>query len=168
MAERTIITNSLSKTYAMTGWRVGYAAGDSHLISQLVKIHYAVNVSAPSPAEKAAIAALTGPQDCVRKMIEEYGRRRRLIVEELNKIRGIRCSLPQGAFYVFPNISALGITSMDFAKRLAIEARVATVPGTAFGPDGEGYLRLSYASSVESITEALRRIKVVADEIDLK
>ncbi|MFH0748580.1 MAG: pyridoxal phosphate-dependent aminotransferase [Candidatus Bathyarchaeota archaeon] len=165
MSERTIITNSLSKTYAMTGWRVGYAAGDAKLISQLVKIHYAVNVSAPSMAQKAAIAALTGPQDCVKRMIDEYDRRRKIIFEGINKIKGIRCLRPQGAFYVFPNISALGMSSVDLAKRLAMEAKVATVPGTTYGPDGEGYLRLSYASSTENIVEALQRIKKVVEKL---
>lgn len=165
MFERTIITDSVSKTYAMTGWRVGYAVGETHLISQLVKIHYAMNVSVPSMAQRAAIAALTGPQDCVGEMVKEYDRRRRSIIKGLNEIKGMRCSLPKGAFYAFPNISALRVPSLEFAKRLAVEARVATVPGTAFGPEGEGYLRLSYASSAESIVEALRRIRAVAERL---
>jgi len=166
MFERTIITNSFSKTYAMTGWRVGYAAGDPQLISQLLKVHYAMNVSAPMMAQKAAITALTGSQDPVIEMVNEYDRRRKIMFEGLNKIRGITCALPKGAFYAFPNISSFGISSIALAKRLAMEARVATVPGIAFGPDGEGHLRLSYASSTKSIIEAIERVDVFLEQMD--
>lgn len=158
MFERTIVTNSFSKTYAMTGWRVGYAVGPSSFISQVVNVHYATNVSVPMMAQMAAVAALSGSQSCVEEMLREYDRRRRIIVEGLNRIHGIECPWPKGAFFVFPKIEVFDGKSLDFAKFLASEARVATVPGVAFGSDGEGYMRLSYSASVASIREALSRI----------
>ncbi|MDQ1280901.1 MAG: Aminotransferase [Thermoproteota archaeon] len=165
MFERTIITNSFSKTYAMTGWRVGYAIGPPSLISQVVNVHYATNVSVPMMAQMAAVAALSGSQDCVEKMLSEYGRRRRIIVEGLNRIHGIKCSWPQGAFFVFPKIDFLNGRSLEFAKFLALEARVAVVPGVAFGSDGEGYMRLSYSASVDNINEALKRIGEATEKL---
>ena len=159
MEERTIVTNSFSKTYAMTGWRVGFAAGRSEFISQMLKIHYATTICASAIAQRAAITALTGPQDCVREMTAEYVKRRRIIVDGLNKIPRFKCAMPKGAFYVFPNIKGFRRSSEDFAKFLVKEARVVTVNGSAFGPDGEGHLRISYATSTENIEAALERIK---------
>lgn len=165
MEERTIVTNSFSKTYAMTGWRVGFVAGRPEFISQMLKIHYATAICASAIAQRAAIAALTGPQDCVREMTGEYDLRRKIIVDGLNKIHGFKCTMPKGAFYVFPNIKGFGMPSEEFAKFLVKEARVVTVNGSAFGPDGEGYLRISYAASTENIKEALKRIKEAAERI---
>jgi len=165
MEERTIVTNSFSKTYAMTGWRVGFAAGRSEFISQMLKVHYATAICASAIAQRAAIAALTGPQDCVREMTAEYDRRRQIIVDGLNKIPGFKCAMPKGAFYVFPNIKEFRMPSEDFAKFLVKEARVVTVNGSAFGPDGEGYLRISYAASAEDIKEALERIKEATERL---
>ncbi len=165
MKERTIITNSFSKTYAMTGWRVGFIAGHSTFISQMLKVHYATTICASTIAQMAAIAALSGPQDCVKAMTAEYDQRRKLIVEGLNNIPGFECTMPRGAFYVFPNIRQFGMTSEEFAKYLISEARVITVPGSAFGPLGEGHLRISYAAPIANIKEALSRIKEAAENL---
>lgn len=165
MGERTIVTNSFSKTYAMTGWRVGFAAGRSEFISQMLKVHYATAVCASAIAQRAAIAALIGSQNCVRKMTAEYDRRRKLIVDGLSEIPRFNCAMPNGAFYVFPNISEFNMPSEDFAKFLVKEARVVTVNGSAFGSDGEGYLRVSYAASKENIKEALERIKEATERL---
>ncbi|MFQ6076780.1 MAG: pyridoxal phosphate-dependent aminotransferase [Candidatus Bathyarchaeia archaeon] len=166
MAERTVITNSFSKTYAMTGWRVGYAAGDENIISQALKIHYPVAISAPSIAQRGAMAALTGSQDCVTQMVEEYDRRRKIIVNGLNTIPGVRCRMPKGAFYAFPNIEEFGLSSLEFAKFLVSEARVATVPGSTYGEDGEGHLRVSYATSAEKLREAVERIRAAVEKLN--
>lgn len=165
MGERTIVTNSFSKTYAMTGWRVGFVAGRSEFISQMLKLHYVTAICASAIAQRAAIAALTGPQDCVREMTAEYARRRKIIVDGLNKIPRFKCAMPKGAFYVFPNITGFRMPSEGFAKFLVKEARVVTVNGSAFGPDGEGHLRISYAASKETIKEALERIKEATERL---
>lgn len=165
MEERTIITNSFSKTYAMTGWRIGFIAGKSELISQMLKVHYATIICASTIAQMAAIAAYLGPQDCVKDMTAEYYRRRKLIVDGLSNISGFKCIMPRGAFYAFPNIEQFGMSSEEFAKYLVREARVITAPGSAFGPEGEGHLRISYAASMENINEALSRIKEATDKL---
>ena len=165
MEDRTIVTNSFSKTYAMTGWRIGYAAGNPNIIQQALRCHYAFNMSAVAFIQKAAIAALTGPQDDVREMIKEYAARRKIIVEQLQKIKGVHASAPRGAFYVFPRISDFGINSMEFAKMLAKDAHVATVPGSAYGERGEGHVRISFAASRDKILEACNRIARVTEKL---
>jgi aminotransferase len=165
MEERTIITNSFSKTYAMTGWRVGFIAGSSEIISNALKVHYATTICASTISQKAAIAALIGPQNCVKEMASEYDARRKIIVEGLNKIAGFKCNMPKGAFYVFPNIKEFKMSSEAFAKHLVKEARVVTVNGSAFGPDGEGYLRISYAASQKNILNALDRISEATEKL---
>ncbi len=163
MEDRTIVTNSFSKTYAMTGWRIGYAAGNISIIQHALRCHYAFNMSAVAFIQKAAIAALTGPQDDVREMIKEYTARRKIIMEQLQKIKGVHARAPRGAFYVFPRISDFGINSMEFAKMLAKDAHVATVPGSAYGESGEGHIRISFAASRDKIVEACNRLGRVAE-----
>ena len=128
-------------------------------------MHYNMLVSAPSISQRAAIAALLGPQDCVREMVAEYDRRRKLIVNGLNKIPGISCRMPRGAFYAFPNIKRLGMSSVDFAMYLVNEFHVAVTPGSMFGPDGEGHLRISYATAYEKCEEALARIERAVEKL---
>ncbi len=159
MAERTIILDGFSKTYAMTGWRLGFGVMPRELapaISRLVT--NSVSCTAHF-VQTAGAAALTGPQDEVGRMVEEFRRRRQVIVEGLNSIPGIRCVMPAGAFYAFPNISGTGLDSKTFADRLLDEGGVAALSGTAFGRFGEGYLRLSYANSIQAIETAIERIR---------
>ncbi len=158
MEERTIILDGFSKTYAMTGWRLGYGAMPVALAEQMTKL-MVNSVSCTSMAvQRAGIAALNGPQDDVRAMVAAFRRRRDLIVDGLNAIPGVRCLRPKGAFYVFPNIQATGMTSKQFADYLLNEHGVAALAGTAFGQYGEGYLRLSYANSEANLQKALERI----------
>lgn len=159
MTERTLTVNSFSKTYAMTGWRVGYAAGNSELIAKIRAISEHTCWCPNSIAQKAAIAALKGPQECVKEMVEEFRRRRDLITTGLNQIDGFKCNSPGGAFYAFPDIEEVGLSSMDLAQSLLRKAKVAVVPGIAFGSEGEGSIRFSFANSREHISEALERIK---------
>jgi len=158
MLERTITVFSFSKTYAMTGMRVGYAVSGRELIRQMTKLqeHYVACVN--SVAQKAAIAALRGPQTCVDDMLREYTRRRDVVLDGLSRIQMITCRKPAGAFYAFPNISKSGQDSRTFVRNLLKEAKVATVPGVAFGKLGEGHIRLSFATSTENIKEALKRM----------
>jgi aspartate/methionine/tyrosine aminotransferase len=158
MLERTISVFSFSKTYAMTGMRVGYTVSAKELIREMTKLqeHYVACVN--SPAQKAAIAAIRGSQTCVDEMLKEYTRRRDIVVEGLSRIEMMTCRKPAGAFYAFPNISKSGQDSRTFVRNLLKEAKVATVPGAAFGKHGEGHIRLSFATSVENIKEALKRI----------
>ncbi|MFH0846443.1 MAG: pyridoxal phosphate-dependent aminotransferase [Chloroflexota bacterium] len=158
MLDRTILLNGFSKTYAMTGWRLGYAVMPQELVEPVVKL--IVNSVSCTPAfiQHAGIAALTGPQDSVPVMVNEFRRRRNLIVSGLNGIPGISCLSPRGAFYVFPNVKKLGLSSDKLADFLLNEAGVAALSGSAFGRYGEGYLRLSYATSAGNIKEALARI----------
>jgi aspartate aminotransferase len=159
MAERTIILDGFSKTYAMTGWRLGYGAMPVVFAGQIAKL-MVNSVSCTSMAvQRAGLAALTGPQDEVRKMVEAFRRRRDLIVAGLNAIPGLSCLCPKGAFYVFPNITGTGLTSKQFADHLLNEHGVAALAGTSFGKHGEGYLRLSYANSEENLRKALERIE---------
>jgi aminotransferase len=159
MRERTLIVNSFSKTYAMTGLRVGYVCGPEELISALWLAHQFTVACVNSPAQYAALAALKGPQDFVKDMVHEFDRRRHLVHERFNGIRGFGCDLPRGAFYVFPSVRDFGMSSEKFAGFLADESRVAIVPGTAFGSYGEGYIRVSYAAAYEQLDEALDRIE---------
>ncbi len=159
MWERTLILNGLSKSHAMTGWRLGYIAGPEPLISEMLKIHQHSSTCASSFVQEAAVAALNGPQDYTAYMIGRYKARRDRLVEALNAIPGIRCDLPQGAFYAFPNVAGTGLSSLEFTDRLLDAEAVAVTPGDAFGPGGEGYVRLSYANSDEMLEEGARRIK---------
>jgi aspartate/methionine/tyrosine aminotransferase len=162
MAERTIVLDGFSKTYAMTGWRLGYGAMPVHFAEQISKL-MVNSVSCTSVAvQRAGLEALTGPQDEVRQMVEAFRRRRDLMVDGLNKIPGVTCLEPKGAFYVFPNISGTGMASKPFADYLLNEHGVAALSGTSFGKYGEGYLRLSYANSEENLQKALARIEVAA------
>ena len=165
MKERTITINSFSKTYAMTGWRIGYAAGPKEVIDQMVKLQQYMSVHAPAMAQRAALAALRGPQTFVEEMVREFDRRRRFIVERLNSIEGLSCVRPRGAFYVFLNIRGLNVSSEEAALLFLEKARVVTVPGSAFGPSGEGYLRVSYAKPIEQLEEACNRIEEAVKSI---
>lgn len=158
MRERTIVASGFSKTYAMTGWRLGYTAAPREITRQMLKIHQYAIMCASTTSQLAAIEALRAGDDDIAMMHDEYNRRRRYIVSGLRGL-GIDCFDPEGAFYVFPNISRFGMTSEEFCSRLLNEQRVAIVPGTAFGDCGEGFARISYAYSVEHITAALDRIE---------
>jgi len=157
MRDRTILLNGFSKSYAMTGWRVGYAAGNSDFIAVMKKIHQYTALCAPITAQIAAVEALRNGRQGMKNMVEQYGRRRRLILQGF-KEAGLPCFEPRGAFYAFPDISVTGLSSEEFAQQLLQEEKVAVVPGNAFGEQGEGYIRCAYAASVEDITEALRRM----------
>ena len=159
MAERLILLDGFSKIYAMTGWRLGYGIMPEELAFWVGRLMTNSNSCTASFTQIAGIEALTGPQDEARAMVAEFERRRDVIVSGLNKIDGFSCIQPDGAFYVFPNITALGRTSKELESYFLEECGVATLTGTSFGALGEGYIRLSYANSVENITEALRRIK---------
>lgn len=164
MAERTVVINGFSKSFAMTGWRLGYAAGPETIIRQMLKVHQYVIMCAPTTSQYAAIEALRAGDDDVAQMRESYDERRRFLVKALNDI-GIPCFEPLGAFYVFPNISRFGMTSEDFAMELLKKEKVAVVPGTAFGECGEGFLRISYAYSVENLKVAIGKIKNFIDTL---
>lgn len=156
--ERTVLLNGFSKAYAMTGWRVAYVCAPQPVIEGLLKIHQYAMLCAPHVAQLAAIEALRNAESDVREMVREYDRRRRFFVSGLNSI-GLTCSEPKGAFYAFPSIAASGLSSEEFAERLLYDERVAVVPGTAFGPSGEGYIRCSYAAGLEQLEEALVRME---------
>src|SRR6478752_6610244 len=158
MAERTIILDGFSKTYAMTGWRLGYGAMPIDFAQVITKLMVNSNSCTSMAVQRAGLEALTGPQDDVREMVEAFRRRRTLIVDGLNAIDGITCNLPKGAFYVFPNITGTGMSSRDFADYLLQEHGVAGIAGTSFGSYGEGYLRLSYANSDANLERALERV----------
>ncbi len=158
MKERTIVINGFSKSYAMTGWRLGYAAGPKEIIDQMIKIHQFAIMCAPTTSQYAAVEALKNGDDDVATMREAYDQRRRYLVTRLNEM-GMPCFEPKGAFYVFPCIKDFGMTSDEFASTLLQEEKVAVVPGTAFGDCGEGFLRISYAYSIENLKVALDRIE---------
>lgn len=158
MKERTIVINGFSKSYAMTGWRLGYAAGPESIIAQMIKIHQFAIMCAPTTSQYAAVEALKNGDDDVAMMREEYDKRRRYVVNALREM-GLACFEPRGAFYVFPDIRNTGMTSDEFANRLLAEEKVAVVPGTAFGDCGEGFLRISYAYSIENLKIALGRME---------
>jgi aminotransferase len=160
MAERTITLNGFSKAYASTGWRVGYLAAKGELMDAVYKIHQYCMMCAPTVSQYAMIAAFDEERS-VREMVKVYDARRQLLVKGLNEIDGISCHMPHGAFYAFPNIMKTGLTSEQFAEKLIKEAEVAVVPGSAFGPGGEGYVRCCYAVSTEEINTALERIAKV-------
>ena len=157
MKERTVLISGFSKSHAMTGWRIGYVAAESRCIQALTKIHQYTMLSAPTMAQMAAIEALRNGEVEVERMVQEYNRRRRIMVKRLNEI-GLPCFEPKGAFYTFPSIKNTGMNSEEFAETLLKEERVAVVPGTAFGLCGEGFVRCCYAASLPDIEEALRRM----------
>ncbi|ATZ61319.2 MAG: aminotransferase class I/II-fold pyridoxal phosphate-dependent enzyme [Methanosarcinales archaeon Met12] len=158
MQDRTILLNGFSKSYAMTGWRIGYALGDPEIIGAMLKIHQYTMLCAPITAQMAAIDALKNGKDNVTEMVHEYDRRRRLIVKGLNDL-GLDCFEPRGAFYAFPSIKNTGMTSKEFAEELLKEQKVAVVPGDVFGESGAGFVRCAYAVSRNEIKEALERIR---------
>ena len=158
MKERCILINGFSKTFAMTGWRLGYACGPKEIMAMITKIHQFAIMCAPTTSQFAAIEALRNCDDDVARMLEEYDMRRKIIVSGFNKI-GLECREPKGAFYAFPSIKSTGMTSEEFCERLLHEKHVAVVPGTAFGDSGEGFIRTSYCYSTAHIKEALRRIE---------
>ena len=158
MAERTIVVNGFSKSYAMTGWRLGYAAGPAPLVKVMTKIHQSCIMSAPTTSQYAALTALRQCDDQIEMMRDEYNRRRRYVVKALNEM-GLTCFEPRGAFYVFPSIQISGLTSSEFCEQLLREKEVAIIPGSAFGASGEGYARISYAYSVDHLQTAMKRIR---------
>ncbi len=164
MKERTIIVNGFSKTYAMTGWRLGYAVGPAEIISVMTKVHQYAIMSAPTTSQYAAVEALKNGDEDINRMREEYNYRRRVIVDGFRKM-GLDCFEPEGAFYVFPSVQSTGLNSNDFSEQLLYKEKVAVVPGTAFGASGEGFIRCSYAYSIANIQEALERIKRFVDYI---
>ena len=157
--DRLILLDGWSKTYAMTGWRMGYAVWPQALVEGATRLAVNCHSCVNSAAQHAGIAALEGPQDAVDGMVSAFDRRRRLIVKGLNNLPGIRCCIPAGAFYAFPNITETGLTARNLQDRLLEEAGVATVAGTSFGAMGEGYIRFSYANSIENIEQALSRVE---------
>lgn len=158
MKDRTIVLNGFSKAQAMTGWRIGYALGPEPLISAMVKIHQYTMLCAPIMGQVAAIESLKNGQNEINKMYHEYNQRRRLVYRSFIEM-GLDCFEPEGAFYIFPNISKTGLTSEQFAEKLLKEEKVAVVPGTAFGIKGEGHIRCSYASSLANLIEAMKRME---------
>ena len=164
MKERTVVINGFSKAYAMTGWRLGFVCAPKDILAVMLKIHQFAIMSAPSTAQYAAIAALKHCSADVEAMRQEYDSRRRLVVDSLNKM-GLHCFNPTGAFYVFPDIRSTGFSAEEFCTRLLKEKRVAVVPGTAFGAQGEGFVRISYCYSLEHIIKALEKIREFIGEI---
>jgi aminotransferase len=158
MKERTVVINGFSKAYAMTGWRLGYAVGPEVIIKQILKLHQFAIMCAPSTSQYAAVEALRNGDPDVEMMCEAYDGRRRFLLHEFRRM-GLSCFEARGAFYVFPCIKSLGMTSEEFATKLLMEEKVAVVPGTAFGDCGEGFLRISYAYSIENLKKALERIE---------
>ena len=158
MKERTVIVSGFSKSYAMTGWRLGYALGPKEVISQMTKLHQFAIMSAPTTAQYGAIEALKNGDQDIENMRSKYDMRRRFLVDEFNKM-GLTCFNPEGAFYVFPCIKSTGLSSEEFCKQLILSEHVAIIPGTAFGECGEGYVRVSYSYSVAHLQKAIKRIK---------
>jgi len=165
MRERTIMIHGFSKTYAMTGWRLGYAIGDAKVIANMTRLQVNIASCAAAFSQIAGIEALRGPQDAVSMMAAEYRKRRDAIVRALNSIKGLTCKTPTGAFYVFPNIRKTGMKSKDLMLHLLNKAHVAVVHGTAFGKYGEGYLRFSYATSLDNIKVGMEKVKAAVEEL---
>lgn len=157
MYERTVIVNGFSKSYAMTGWRLGFTTGPKEVIGAMTKIHQYAIMSAPTTSQYAAIEALDNGDEDIKRMKDEYNARRRLVVDSFNKM-GLTCFEPEGAFYVFPSIEKTGLSSEDFCEKLLFEKKVAVVPGNAFGDSGEGFFRASYCYSLENLQKALTLI----------
>ena len=164
MKERTVLINGFSKSFSMTGWRLGYACGPRELISRITKIHQYAIMCAPTTSQYAAVAAITECDNEVKRMVDEYDLRRRIIVNGFNKL-GLSCHEPKGAFYAFPSIKSTGMSSDEFCERLLYSKHIALVPGTAFGESGEGFVRASYCYSVDHINKALVKIGEFLSEI---
>lgn len=165
MKERTIVINGFSKAFAMTGWRLGYACGPKAIIKQMIKLHQFAIMCAPTNSQFAAVEALKNCDEDVNKMVEAYNQRRRYLVNAFREM-GLECFEPFGAFYIFPSIKKFGMTSDEFATKLLKEKKLAVVPGTAFGDCGEGFLRISYAYSIDKLKEGLSRIKEFITELE--
>lgn len=165
MKERTIVINGFSKAYAMTGWRLGYAAGPSEIIKQMIKIHQYAIMCAPTTSQYAAVEAMRNGDEDVARMREAYDGRRRYLLHAMEEMK-LECFEPKGAFYIFPNIRRFGMSSEEFANRLLQEEKVAVVPGTAFGDCGEGFIRISYAYSLEDLKEAISRVARFVGRLD--
>ena len=164
MWERTIVVNGFSKAYAMTGWRLGYAAGPAPIISQMLKIHQYAIMSSPTTSQYAAVAAMRDCDEEILEMKKQYDIRRKFLVEAFNRI-GLDCFTPEGAFYVFPCIKSTGLSSEEFCEKLLKSKKVAVIPGNAFGSSGEGYVRVSYSYSLDHLMEAVKRIEEFIKEI---
>ncbi|MBQ9375452.1 MAG: aminotransferase class I/II-fold pyridoxal phosphate-dependent enzyme [Ruminococcus sp.] len=164
MRERTVVINGFSKSFAMTGWRLGFMAGPKEVIKHSLKLHQYAIMSSPTTSQYAAIVALQSCEKDIQMMRDEYNMRRRYIVDAFNKL-GLDCFTPQGAFYVFPCIKSTGMTSDEFCEKLVYSKKVAVVPGTAFGKCGEGFIRVSYAYSINHLKEAVKRIGEFLEEI---
>ncbi len=165
MKERTIILNGFSKTYAMTGWRLGYAVANKEIIEAMQRVQQATTTCPASFVQKAGVAALRSPQDCVENMIKEYDERRKTIVKKLNEIHGVKCPMPKGAFYVFPDFSAFNKPSKEIVEKLLEEEGVCATAGSAFGTYGEGHIRFSYATSLTTILEAMDKLRKFAQKL---
>jgi aspartate/methionine/tyrosine aminotransferase len=159
MEDRTITVNGFSKAYAMTGWRIGYVVAGKKLSATLRNLHYYAVLCPNAISQKAAVAALTGPQDCVQEMVTEYNRRRKIVLDELERIGSVFYIIPKGAFYVFPNFSSYEKSDEVLASYLLKEARVVTAPGSGFGRTGEAHLRMSYSVSYEQVKKGMERIR---------
>jgi aspartate aminotransferase len=163
--DRTILLNGFSKTYAMTGWRLGYGVMPEELAVHITRLMTNSNSCTATFTQWAGVEALEGPQDASYKMVEEFRRRRDVIVPGLNAIEGIRCAMPKGAFYAFPNVEGTGMTDKDFANYLMEKAGVAVLAGSSFGKYGNGFIRVSYANSIENLEKALANIAGAVAEI---
>jgi aspartate aminotransferase len=163
--DRTILLNGFSKTYAMTGWRLGYGVMPEELAVHITRLMTNSNSCTATFTQWAGIEALEGPQDASQKMVEEFRRRRDVIVPGLNAIKGIRCAMPKGAFYVFPNVEGTGMMDKEFANYLMEDAGVAVLAGSSFGKYGQGFIRISYANSIENIEKALNNIEAAVSKI---
>jgi aspartate/methionine/tyrosine aminotransferase len=159
MENRIITVNGFSKAYAMTGWRIGYVVAEKQLSDTLRKVHYYATLCPNAISQKAALAALTGPQECVREMLEEYHRRRKLIIKGLDGLESISYTIPKGAFYVFPDCSDLESSDEALALHLLEKARIVTVPGSGFGEAGKGHLRISYSADYKQVEEGMKRFR---------
>jgi len=157
MRERTVLADGFSKAYAMTGWRVGYLCAPAHLLEAILKVHQYAIMCAPTMSQAAALDALVHGEGDVLAMVASYDERRKLMVNGLNAI-GLDCYMPRGAFYAFPSIARTGMTSEEFAEKLLFEEKVAAVPGSAFGEGGEGFIRCTYCTAQDKISEALERM----------
>ena len=164
MKERTVIINGFSKSFAMTGWRLGFVVADKALIKAMTKVHQYAIMSSPTTSQYAAIEALKNGEESVNLMVSEYNDRRKVIVDGFNKM-GLTCFDPKGAFYIFPSIKVTGMKSQEFCEKLLESQKVAVVPGTAFGDCGEGFIRVSYAYSIQEINTAMERIKMFVDTV---
>jgi aspartate/methionine/tyrosine aminotransferase len=166
MEDRTITVNSFSKPYAMTGWRIGYMAGPKRMVDQLCKLHVYEVVCCNAAVQKAAVAAYAGPQDCVKRTLDEYDARRKLVFDYLSKTPGISVSKPKGAYFVFPNVSSYKIKSWSLSFRLIDEVGVVVTPGAPFGKNGEWHIRISCTSSKDNLLKSMDKIKEFLETLD--